>query len=512
MSCAVKDFAETITKLGGRPNLVGAGAISENRQGIAKELNAKLKETHSVYRELIGSSEKNSENHASSGETTDKENKYKKKEPTVKKENIQEPTNTNPIKKKDKTVQEMMALNKESSAIAKAYKTEIEKGEIKINSMKELMEFNAKYNDSIDGTTAYQGRDIKKATQWYNGVLSDMDKRGFKFQPLVIKVVDKIVDKDGYENNALGMAFTNKNEDGRRTVILAENGKHRIMPALTVVHEYVHTITMEALKNDPHAKARIAKIMSSARKKLEVNGKLPIEVEYAFTNEGEFIAEVMSNPILQNKLNEIESGSIGVVERARKLFNSIMDRFKGDKQTLLTEALNEVYELQLTQQESDSGSDSKTSDNKSVMLNKSYEFGNEIDKKKLEKLEAQRRELEIEKMGEIADEIFESKDEIKDWLNRNARMQYGTTDKRVEIKAKQVEINEELDTKVILESGHEYTFLQGQDRSKDTKAGKYVRIEGLNWFTNKLQNQYDIINPKLDTIANAINKEIQECK
>jgi hypothetical protein len=231
------------------------------------------------------------------------------------------------------------------SEITQTYERDIELGKIEVNSVEDLIKFNEKFNSSVDGTETYLGKSIGKSTEWYNGILDGMSKSGFKFQPLVIQVVPEILDEDGYAAGVAGRAFDKNAGDSHARIILPTDGKSTIMPIAVVVHEYVHTITTEALRSDIAAKNRIRTIMDKAEKALGDKVKNP-NISYAFTNEFEFVAEVIANPYLQNELNKIASTK-NVVEQVRKLFTKIMERFKGNKNTLLTETLNEIYQLQL---------------------------------------------------------------------------------------------------------------------------------------------------------------------
>ena len=202
---------------------------------------------------------------------------------------------------------------------------------VKISTYEQLVELTKQYSKLLR-----KSLDSKDAV-YYQELFADIAKSGFGFKPITVKFENraKIFDK------AQGNAFKDERVD-----LSVDKQEGDANPIKLVLHEYAHIITAQELKKYPNLMSRTRQIMDNVR---ETNPNIVKANPYAFTNEFEFIAEVVSSPKLQHALNKLTSDGVklGLGDKVVKIFKNLLSRLTGkyDSSTL-TDALEVVVALQ----------------------------------------------------------------------------------------------------------------------------------------------------------------------
>ena len=202
---------------------------------------------------------------------------------------------------------------------------------VKVGTYEQLVELTKQYSKLLRKSLD------SKDSVYYQELFDDITKSGFGFKPITVKFENRanIFDK------AQGNAFKDERVD--LSVDKQEGDAH---PVKLVLHEYAHIITAQELKKYPNLMKRTQQIMDNVR---EANPNIVKANPYAFTNEFEFIAEVVSSPKLQHALNKLTSDGVklGLGDKVVKIFKNLLSRLTGkyDSSTL-TDALEVVVALQ----------------------------------------------------------------------------------------------------------------------------------------------------------------------
>ena len=131
-------------------------------------------------------------------------------------------------------------------------------------------------------------------------------------------------------------------------------------PLRVVLHEYAHSITKKAMKDNPSLMKKANELRDYAIKKLKENGMTQDEINktYAFIDKKdeayEFIAEALTSPKFQAILSKIPSISENknALEDIKKFFNAIVkfvtknNESKFEMNNVLADTLNLVIEIQ----------------------------------------------------------------------------------------------------------------------------------------------------------------------
>ncbi len=202
---------------------------------------------------------------------------------------------------------------------------------VKVGTYEQLIELTKQYSKLLR-----KSLDSKDAV-YYQELFDDIAKSGFGFKPITVKFENRA--KMFYK--AQGNAFKDERVD-----LSVDKQEGDANPIKLVLHEYAHIITAQELKKYPNLMKRTQQIMDNVR---EADPNIVKANPYAFTNEFEFIAEVVSSPKLQHALNKLTSDGVklGLGDKVVKIFKNLLSRLTGkyDSSTL-TDALEVVVALQ----------------------------------------------------------------------------------------------------------------------------------------------------------------------
>lgn len=202
---------------------------------------------------------------------------------------------------------------------------------VKISTYEQLVELTKQYSKLLRNSL-----DSKDAV-YYQELFDDIAKSGFGFKPITVKFENRAK----IFNKAQGNAFKDERVD-----LSVDKQEGDANPVKLVLHEYAHIITAQELKKYPNLMKRTQQIMDNVR---EANPNIVKANPYAFTNEFEFIAEVVSSPKLQHALNKLTSDGVklGLGDKVVQIFKNLLSRLTGkyDSSTL-TDALEVVVALQ----------------------------------------------------------------------------------------------------------------------------------------------------------------------
>lgn len=213
---------------------------------------------------------------------------------------------------------------------------------ITVNSIQELREISEEYNKLMNerGLVDTKYDIFEDETKWMKEIFTDLDNVMFSNGPIKIQFKEKI-GKDGEQGRATG-----KNNIWLTTNSGDINGKYSISPIKIALHEFGHTITIDAIKNNEALAKRIRSIMKN--KEVAALEKDP-EMAYAFTNESEFIAEVLSNAKLQKALSKINTTSANgntMLDTVINIFKKLLKQVGNDTaKNALGDSLSIVVEI-----------------------------------------------------------------------------------------------------------------------------------------------------------------------
>ena len=200
---------------------------------------------------------------------------------------------------------------------------------IKIESMESLLDVSQQYHVLTAGNDKY----IDHKNHFLE-IFKDLDNAGIPFKPFTLAF------KLPHELEGQGNAYKDERID-----LLSHYKEGGALPIKVALHEYVHIVTAEQLKEYPNLAKRTRAIMKRIER---IAPQVVKDNNYAFTNELEFIAEVVSSPRLQAALNAIESDGvkIGFGAVVVKIFKNLLARVNGKKVSTLTDSLEVVVALQ----------------------------------------------------------------------------------------------------------------------------------------------------------------------
>ena len=224
-----------------------------------------------------------------------------------------------------------------------------------VKTLDDLLAVAEQYHDLIVQRNTTPLNEYETHKQMYIDLIKSIHDAGIKFQPFTMNFQKQTDD-------GIGMYDANSNK-----MFLATDMTMSAYPLKVVAHEYAHAVTLSQLRNRKAINDRITAI----REKAIAAGVGDIKGNrYAFNNNNEFVAEVLTNPRLQASLLQVESiGSNGIeiIKKAFKyLLNKITEMSPSDKnktESLLHDALAEIYALHNTVNTS---SGSFTTDNESL--------------------------------------------------------------------------------------------------------------------------------------------------
>lgn len=195
---------------------------------------------------------------------------------------------------------------------------------VEIKSMEQLIDLAADFNTAIE---EYHGREIKDESvdhmaSMFKELVSVKD-----FKPFTLK----------FDNSVEGLGLATGNSTITMTTNADAYKKVFGSPIRIVLHEYVHTITQMEMKNNPNNEVvkKIQALYDRVKNIEELKG------EYGLTDVYEFVAEALSNPRFQAKLDKIGSKHT-LVNKIKELFKSLLT-WRKDKGGVT--ALDEILDL-----------------------------------------------------------------------------------------------------------------------------------------------------------------------
>jgi hypothetical protein len=194
-----------------------------------------------------------------------------------------------------------------------------------INSIDELMEISKEFNEIMND----KDNEYSKHLQSFLDLWNDLKNSGIPFNPVELEFIKSI------DNGNLG----DYNPESRKIRIVTSK-KTSAYPIKIFLHEYVHAITMEGIRSDNKIKAKIKELMDKAS-----HLKSDPRMAYAFTNEEEFMAEVVSNQLFQKKLSEIPSIGKSKIQELLDIFKNLLKKVKAKDESLLTDSLQIILDI-----------------------------------------------------------------------------------------------------------------------------------------------------------------------
>ena len=177
-------------------------------------------------------------------------------------------------------------------------------------------------------------------------------KSGVEFKPVKIQFVKKI------DEGGLGI---HKMYDGKtKSIQLSYNEEYQSLdsPLRIMMHEYIHALTVTALRNNPELMALANRLRDHAIKEVGIEN---IKDYYGFSDTikngklepHEFIAELMTSPRFQKLLSGVKglgNKDTSLFEQVKKVFNTIINYVSKDSKlraeaSALTDGLEIVYKL-----------------------------------------------------------------------------------------------------------------------------------------------------------------------
>ena len=253
----------------------------------------------------------------------------------------------------DDIVKESSGLTVTKSGLVR-YK-DTNKSQKKIESYAEFKSIVNEYASIMNSKKAKGDKTTDAMNQYVDSMFEMLANSGIEFRPFELKFSKNVGDND----SGLGL---HKTYDSGLTIITmpfdVDFGNES--PLRVVLHEYSHSITKKAMKDNPSLMKKANELRDYAIKKLKENGMTQDEINktYAFSdkkNEAyEFIAEALTNPKFQEMLSKIDSISQNknVLEDIKKFFNAIVkfvtknNESKFEMNNVLADTLNLVIEIQ----------------------------------------------------------------------------------------------------------------------------------------------------------------------
>lgn len=225
----------------------------------------------------------------------------------------------------------------------------------KIESYSELKSIVNEYASIMNSKKVKGDKTTDSMNQYVDSMFEMLANSGIEFRPFELKFSKNV----GNNDSDLGL---HKTYDSGLTIITmpfdVDFGNES--PLRVVLHEYAHSITKKAMKDNPLLMKKANELRDYAIKKLKENGMTQDEINktYAFSDKKdeayEFIAEALTSPKFQAMLNKIPSISENknVLEDIKKFFNAIVkfvtknNESKFEMNNILADTLNLVLEIQ----------------------------------------------------------------------------------------------------------------------------------------------------------------------
>ena len=229
------------------------------------------------------------------------------------------------------------------------------KSQKKIESYAEFKSIVNEYASIMNSKKAKGDKTTYAMNQYVDSMFEMLANGGIEFRPFELKFSKNVGDND----SGLGL---HKTYDSGLTIITMPFDIDFVneSPLRVVLHEYAHSITKKAMKDNPSLMKKANELRDYAIKKMIESGMTQDEINktYAFSDKKdeayEFIAEALTSPKFQVMLNNIPSISENknVLEDIKKFFNAIVkfvtknDESKFEMNNVLADTLNLVIEIQ----------------------------------------------------------------------------------------------------------------------------------------------------------------------
>ena len=229
------------------------------------------------------------------------------------------------------------------------------KSQKKIESYAEFKSIVNEYASIMNSKKVEGDKTTDSMNQYVDSMFEMLANSGIEFRPFELKFSKNV----GDNNSGLGL---HKTYDSGLTIITmpfdVDFGNES--PLRVVLHEYAHSVTKKAMKDNPSLMKKANELRDYAIKKLKESGMTQDEINktYAFSDKKdeayEFIAEALTSPKFQVMLNKILSISENknVLEDIKKFFNAIVkfvtknNESKFEINSVLADTLNLVLEIQ----------------------------------------------------------------------------------------------------------------------------------------------------------------------
>ena len=230
------------------------------------------------------------------------------------------------------------------------------KSQKKIESYAEFKSIVNEYASIMNSKKAKGDKTTDSMNKYVDSMFEMLANSGIEFRPFELKFSKNVGDND----SGLGL---HKTYDSGLTIITMpfDVDFANESPLRVVLHEYAHSITKKAMKDNKEKFMSTAlRLRDHAIKKMIESGMTQDEINktYAFRDKKdeayEFIAEALTNPKFQVMLNKIPSISENknVLEDIKKFFNAIVkfvtknNESKFEINSVLADTLNLVLEIQ----------------------------------------------------------------------------------------------------------------------------------------------------------------------
>lgn len=220
-----------------------------------------------------------------------------------------------------------------------------------VKSFDELIDLSNQFDElmQVKNNVAKSGTDVHN---YLKDLWKMMAKSGVEFKPVKIQFVKKI------DVGGLGV---HKMYDGKtKSIQLSYNEEYQSLesPLRIMMHEYVHALTVTALRKNPELMALANRLRDHAIKEVGID---KVSEYYGFSDtmkDGklephEFIAELMTSPRFQKLLSGIKglgNKDTSLFEQVKKVFNTIINYVSKDSKlraeaSALTDGLEIVYKI-----------------------------------------------------------------------------------------------------------------------------------------------------------------------
>lgn len=220
-----------------------------------------------------------------------------------------------------------------------------------VKSFDELIDLSNQFDElmQVKQNVAKSGTDVHN---YLKDLWKMIAKSGVEFKPVKIQFVKKI------DVGGLGV---HKMYNGKtKSIQLSYNEEYQAIesPIRIMMHEYVHALTVTALRNNPELMALANKLRDHAIKEVGID---KVSEYYGFSDtmkDGklephEFIAELMTSPRFQKLLSGIKglgNKDTSLFEQVKKVFNAIINYVSKDSKlraeaSALTDGLQIVYRM-----------------------------------------------------------------------------------------------------------------------------------------------------------------------